>query len=377
MIAMRILHLVARSHHRGAELAALDLARELDLLGYEDRMLALACAFDGSTNADLPPLTQSAALGAPQLASSVLRLRRALARDPVDVVIAHGGWPVQVAALARKRSSPPLLVWQRILGFPDNVWHGPRRVWWRAIARRTDAVVALTPENRNEMRRLGYTKSAWLIPNFRRPDRFATVDRAAAAERLREELHVGPNTPLVGLVGHLIEQKRPLRAVNALHQMQQHGVDAHLVVAGTGPLRDALQREIHERGLSSSVHLLGHRDDIEMVLGGLDTLLLTSDSEGIPGILIEAQMSGLPVVTVDVGGVSSVIEHNVTGIVVARNDVAALATETARLLRDRDVRHAMGAQARIASSRFTTAEAGRKYAECIKRLHDWTYAAAN
>src|SRR5262249_50722970 len=151
MPSMRILHLVTRSQRRGAELVALDLARELDALGHENRTLALGRAFDGSTTDALPQLTSYTRLGVREFVPCVRKLRALLARDQFDVVLAHGGWPVQVAAFAH-RSNGPLVVWQRILGFPDSVWKIGRRQWWQVVVRRVDAAVALTTDNRDELR---------------------------------------------------------------------------------------------------------------------------------------------------------------------------------------------------------------------------------
>ena len=69
-----------------------------------------------------------------------------------------------------------------------------------------------------------------------------------------------------------------------------------------------------ELGLQSTVTLVGHRDDVEWIYGGVDLALITSMSEGVPGVAIEAQMTGCPVVSFPVGSVASVIDHLETGI---------------------------------------------------------------
>ena len=107
------------------------------------------------------------------------------------------------------------------------------------MCRRLDAAVALAPEMEHELRALGFTGPVWTIPNFRDPERFVAVDRAAASTQLRAELGLSPEPALLGLVGHLIEQKRPERAARRLARVHAIGADAHLVVAGTGPLETA------------------------------------------------------------------------------------------------------------------------------------------
>ena len=82
-----------------------------------------------------------------------------------------------------RRRGRPLIVWQRILGFPPQMWRPLRRLRWRAIVRRVDAAVALTPDLGDELRRLGFDGPIWAIPNFRDPEPFVAVDRERAVAR--------------------------------------------------------------------------------------------------------------------------------------------------------------------------------------------------
>lgn len=368
--AIRVLHLVSRSQARGAELVAMELADELDRLGFPNRLVALGPGFDGHLEPGLVPLAGSRSEAVPQLVTLAWRLRRLLADDPVDVVLAHGGWPAQVAALAlplRGRGQDgrrgPLLVWQRILGFPDKAWDPVRRRWWGAVARRFDAAVALTEELAIELRRLGFGGPVWTIPNFRKPDRFLDVDRSVAAARLRAELGVPADAPLIGFVGHLVRQKRPERAIDVLARLRAQGRQAHLVVAGAGPLLPELKAHAARSDVASAVAFVGHRSDVEWVFGGVDLVLLTSEAEGIPGVAIEALMAGCPMVTVPVGGVADVVEDGVTGLVLEDDDPARMAAAVAGLLDDADTRGAMGKNARSSSSRFTASSTAAIYAE--------------
>lgn len=367
MIPMRILHVVARSHRRGAEMVAMELTYELDQLGHENRVLALGLAHDGGRDAALPPLVSRRTVGVDVLVLDAVRLRRHLRDNPVDVVLAHGGWAVQVVALAIPRGGPSV-VWQRILGFPDNVWGPPRLWWWRMVTHRIDAAVALTEPLERELRRLRFAGPVWVIPNARRPERFAVLDREEEQLRLRAEVGAGPDAALLGFVGHLVPQKRPERAIEVVARLVERGRVAHLVMAGDGPLRGEVQREITSRGLRGHVTMLGHRNDIEHVLGGVDLLLLTSDREGIPGVAIEAQMAGCPVVSFPTGGVGEVVDDGVTGVVLRSHDPAAMADTVEALLSDEPRRQAMSEEARSRSGEFATSHIAQIYADRLASL---------
>ena len=364
---VRILHLVARSHRRGAELVAVELANELDRRGHTNRVVALGPATDGGQEVGLVPLASSQGLGLTELLTRVRRVRRLLAEDPVDVVLAHGGWAAQVAALAAPRGGP-LLVWQRILGFPPSVWRPSRRLWWRAIARRFDVGVALTADLEDELRRLGFTKPVWIIPNSRQPDRFLDLDRDEATARLRAEVGVADRVPLIGFVGHLVHQKRPERAIDVLARVLERGQPAHLVIAGDGHLRPALELEVRRRGLERSVTFLGHRADVEQVFGGVELVLLTSEAEGIPGVAIESLMAGCPVVTFPVGGVAEVVDDGVTGVVLVHHDTALMAQAVRDLLSDDGTRQAMSREGRHQTSRFSASATAEVFANRLAAL---------
>ncbi len=362
---MRILHVVARSQRRGAETAAAELAAELDRRGHDDPIVALRSSFDGSTVEGAPVLSGRG----DRLPSLAWRMRRELRRVRPDLVVAHGGEAAAVVALARGRSGPPI-VWQRILDLPESLWASSlRRRWWSWIDRRCAAVVALTAELGDEQSRLGRTQQVWIIGNFRAPQRFVGVDRVRASAALRAELGIGSDVALVGLVGHLVPQKRPDRAVRLLAAVRAAGADAHLVVAGDGPLRQEVVGQVATAGLQGSVSLLGERTDVAAVLAALDVLVLVSDHEGIPGVLIEAQMTGCPVVTLEVGGVAEVVEDGVTGLVVT-GGVDAVATALIGLLGDPERLASMRVAARARADRFDVARAADRYEEGFASLVD-------
>jgi glycosyltransferase involved in cell wall biosynthesis len=77
-----------------------------------------------------------------------------------------------------------------------------------------------------------------------------------------------------------------------------------------------------------------------------DLLALTSDSEGSPNVILEAMASGLPVLGTRTGGVTELVDSGVTGLVARPSDEVALAVALETLLRNRDLRRRMGAQAR-------------------------------
>jgi glycosyltransferase involved in cell wall biosynthesis len=370
---LRIVHVVARSHLRGAEKVALELGEELDELGHRNRVVAIGLGQDGGRVEGLDVLVDDAQVRPQALVGAAWRLRRQLRAEPVDVVLAHGGWALQVAMLAvvpRWGRHAPLVVWQRILGVPQDLWQGRRRWLWRVLARRIDAAVALTGDLEEEMRRLGFDGAVWVIPNARRPEKFLAIDRPAASARLHHDLGLAPGVPIIGFVGHLVAQKRPERTVQVLAGVRSAGIPAHLVIAGDGPLREDLEAEVERYGLGEHVTLLGFRIDVEEVMGASDVLLMTSDAEGIPGVAIESLMTGCPMVTFPLGGVAEVVVDGETGVVLDRFDTVLMARRVAELLSDREALEQMGAEGRSRSEEFAFSRVAATYASQLLALRD-------
>jgi glycosyltransferase involved in cell wall biosynthesis len=212
----------------------------------------------------------------------------------------------------------------------------------RRLARRTDALITVSPEIRDELLDLGIGRPDQLhvIPLGLDLSRFLAVQRSSG--RLRAELGLAPDTPLVGVVGRLVPIKDHLTLLAAMRALPQ----AHLAVIGDGELRSVLEARTRELGLAGRVHFTGWWPDVPDALSDLDVVALSSRNEGTPVALIEASAAARPVVATDVGGVRSVVAHGVTGLLARAGDGAALASSLARLLDNPGERRRMGAAGR-------------------------------
>lgn len=218
----------------------------------------------------------------------------------------------------------------------------------RALARRTDRLIAVSEHVRDELLELG----------IGRPEQYRVValgldlDRHRAEPKpggLRRALGVDPETPLVGVVGRLV----PIKDHELLLRAMDLVPGAHLAVVGDGQLRSSLEAFVTSRpGLRERVHFAGWWSDVPAVMADLDVVVLTSRNEGTPVSLIEAAACARPVVATDVGGVRSVVRDGVTGLVVPHGRPEPIADAISRLLEDPDLAASMGAEGRRASHGF-------------------------
>jgi glycosyltransferase involved in cell wall biosynthesis len=135
-----------------------------------------------------------------------------------------------------------------------------------------------------------------------------------------------------------------LRALARIRQ-EPDLANAHAVLVGDGPERESLTRLAQELGLAEVVHLTGFQEQREKYYQLMDVFLLTSRSEAMPLVVLEAWAAGVPVIATAVGGIPEMIAHETTGVVVPVGDIEAIVTATLRLLRNREEARTMVAAA--------------------------------
>lgn len=192
-------------------------------------------------------------------------------------------------------------------------------------------------------------------------DAFVAVDTSVA----RRDLALDPSTVTIMFVGRLARVKRPDRFVELARRFAK---DQRLsfVVVGDGPVADDVKQR--GRGLEN-LRFLPWQRDLPLLLGAADMVVICSENEGVPLLLIEAGMASIPVVCTRVGSVEDVLQDGVNGLVVDQDDEEALANAVGRLAFDPDLRARLGKAAREVVLRgFTSDTARSAHAELYRRL---------
>lgn len=177
----------------------------------------------------------------------------------------------------------------------------------------------------------GYAAGRFVvIPNGFDLDRFRAD--ASARASVRAELGLGPEVPLVGMIGRFDPQKNHRGFVDAMVSLLQLRPGAHALLAGSGvdASNATLLHWLDEAGITAACHLLGRRDDMPRLMAALDLLMLPSVGEAFPNVVGEAMACGVPCVVTDVGDAAEMV--GALGKVVAPGDMAGLASAAADLL---------------------------------------------
>ncbi|MYS78693.1 glycosyltransferase [Embleya scabrispora] len=340
-----VLHVVTDPRRRGSQAFAHDLDTALRERGRASSIVALA----GTGEMDIP------ILGPGRLHPRTLRAlrRRAVA---AGLVVAHGSTTLDACGIALAGAGTPFVYVN--IGDPRH-WarDALRRARVALMLRRAAAIASVSPMGRElllDTYRLA-PERVRAIPNGRRPERFLPPDESDRA-KARAEFGLPAEATVLAVVGALADEKRVALAIEAFGLLADaepatgaghRQVPTHrLLVAGEGPERAALEA-LAERRVPGRVTFTGNLADPGPVYRAADMLVLSSTSEGVPGVLVEAALSGVPAAATDVGFVRDVVVDGVTGALAdvgpGPGDPRALVGAIRRVLGDRD---AMGRAAR-------------------------------
>lgn len=143
--------------------------------------------------------------------------------------------------------------------------------------------------------------------------------------QVREEFGVPAGVPLLVGAGRLDDQKNFGDLIAAADLLNRRGVPFHLIIAGEGPHRQALESAVAAAGLTEKVQLPGVINSIPRLFMAADLLVFTSLWEGLPLVLLEGMASGLPTVGYAIDGLSEVLVNDEHGLLVQPGDVQAFA----------------------------------------------------
>jgi glycosyltransferase involved in cell wall biosynthesis len=279
-----------------------------------------------------------------------IRLRGLLSRAPVEIVHAHSPLTAalgRLAALTLPAAGRPILV-----STEHNEWPS-----YALVTRVLNGVTSPLDRHR-------WAVSARVQESVWRPERSdvevlvhglppsSRTAHSNARQRIREELGIPPETFVIAQVANLRTEKAYPTMLHAARLAID--IEPRLVVlaVGQGPLEGEVRALHAQLGLGESVRLLGYRSDIPDLLAASDLFTLSSDFEGFPISLMEAQALGLPTVATAVGGIPDAVRDGKEGLLVPPRDPDRLASAWVTLARDPGLRTRMSEAARLRSDDY-------------------------
>ena len=359
---IRVLRVIARLNMGGPALHVAYLTAGLEERGYRTTLVAgsLARGEDSMSfvaeglGARPVTITQlSREISPIRDAVAVVRLARMIREERPHIVHTHTAKAGALGRLAAAvAGSPRPIVVHTFHGHVLRGYFGPLRgrafrALERVLARTSDALVAVSPEVRDDLVRLGVAPASKFAVVRLGIDLASRVDGGAAGRaEARRLLGIDEGRFLVGWIGRMTGVKRTDDVLLALKGLRERGVDAALCMVGDGPDRRHVEETAKRLGVVRHCFFLGYQEDVAPYFSAFDAMILPSANEGTPVSAIEALAAERPVVATRVGGVPDVVRDGEDGFLVDPGDVGGLAESLERLASDPELRRRMGAAAR-------------------------------
>ncbi len=340
---MNIVHTEASCGWGGQEIRILEESRGLIERGHEVRVLCPATSriFEEGPKRGVP--TTALPIGRKNL-QGLFALRRFLKQNPVDVINTHSSTDTWLAALACRTliKAPPIVRTRHISSPIPNNW-ASRWLYTRAVSHIVTTGEALRQQ---VIEQTGADPARITsVPTGIDPERFKPGDKREA----RIKLGLDPEANYIGIVATLRSWKGHLYLLEAFAKLDAPGWK--LLIVGDGPQRETLLKRVDELKIKQNIILAGQQPNPEDWLRTMDIFCLPSyANEGVPQAILQAMLTGLPIVTTPIGAILEAVTDGETALIVPPKDATALAAAIARLLDDPDLATRLGAAARRRAS---------------------------
>lgn len=292
---------------------------------------------------------------------AVTRLRRVIRVHRVQVVHAHTGHAVGLAALASAGTDARVVVTRRV----DFTLRSNAGTRWKY--RRADAIIAISRAVADALARSGIARERIeIIPSG--VDLTRTFS-PASRETLRE-LGVPDGSPLVVQVSQLVGHKDPVTFVRAVAAARRRVPALRALLVGEGPLRPQVEAAIAEHGVGDVLRLTGYRGDADSLLAAADVATLSSQEEGLGTVLLDAMSMGKPTAATSAGGIPEIVVDGASGILVPVHDGEGLGEAISRLLTDRALAVRLSAGARARAAEFSVERTAERTLAVYRRVLD-------
>lgn len=312
---------------------------------------------------------------------SYYKLRKIIDEFQPDIVHTHAAKAGAVGRLAAIHSGVPVIVHT----FHGHVFHSyfnaaKTRLFLeieRYLAKRSTRIIAISESQKHELcntYNIAPSEKCEIVPLGFDLEKFNT-NKDEKRKLFRSRYNIGTDDIAIGITGRLVPVKNHYLFLNSIQNVTQHtNKKIRAFVIGDGEERDKLEQHADAIGLSRkgpnpTLTFTSWIKDIDVSNAGMDIIALTSNNEGTPVSLIEAQASGKPIVATNVGGVANIVIDNGTALLSPRGEQAAFNQNLLRLVEDTNLRNKLsGTSTQYVLGQFSYQRLCRDMAALYNRL---------
>jgi glycosyltransferase involved in cell wall biosynthesis len=259
-----------------------------------------------------------------------------------DFVLLNGSRTLKYGAAAKPFLDKKTKLIYRIIDSP-KFWNRSvlKQFYYRKlILSKIDAAVGVSQASLNDMVALhGYSKPTTVIHRAIQENKFRNVP---SKENCRIKFNITSTDKILLFLGNLTPQKRPDRFVEIIKLVKQNFPDIKAWIVGDGVLRKDTEELVKKYDLQNNITFWGYQQNVTELIAASDLLVLSSDTEGLPGVVLECGYLGVPAVSANVGGINECLENGKTGYVVQTQNPVDYSNYIVELLNDEEKRNTMG-----------------------------------
>jgi glycosyltransferase involved in cell wall biosynthesis len=355
---IRVLRVIARLNMGGPAIHVANLTSGLEPLGYETTLVAGSVARGEDSMAFLADRLGVEVMSVPEMQREISALHDARSAFQVAEIMrearphilhthtAKAGAIARAAAVLAGDARPKVVV-HTFHGHVLRGYFGPLRTAVfrqveRTLARPSDALIAVSPEVRDDLVELGVAPAEKFVVVRLGIPLAERVDGDSDELDYRELYGIPRDAFVVGWVGRMTGVKDTGVVLQAVAALRARGVNAVVCLVGDGPDREPLEELAYKLGIARAAYFAGYQSDVAGFYRLFDAFFLPSVNEGTPVSAIEALATGTPVVANRVGGVPDVVRDGIDGFLVEPGDVEGAADRLEALARDPALRTRLG-----------------------------------
>lgn len=299
----------------------------------------------------------------------LFRLAVRIKKFKPDIILLNGSKTLKYGALAKKLLFGRFKLVYRVIDSPVfwNTSFLTKFYYNKIIVPIIDAAAGVSHASLRDMKDLyTFSKPSKVI---HRAVNFSSFANTASKEICRLKLGISKDKKVLIFIGNLTSQKRPDRLIEVVKRVYAIEKNIHTLILGDGSLRGEMELKVQSAGLQSIFSFLGYQENVGSFIAASDVLLLTSDTEGLPGVIPEAAYFEVPSIASNVGGVAECIKDEISGFILDKDDVEGFVRKSIYLLQNHEIRNAMGHRAReLALNDFDITNVANQYADFFKSL---------
>ncbi|MFA6450484.1 MAG: glycosyltransferase family 4 protein [bacterium] len=355
---IKLLRIITRMDLGGSAVDVIDLIKGMNRERFESHLVCGSVSqLDGEELGELKAACASFTL-MPELKrnpspandiKALWKLYRLIRRERFDIVHAHTSKAGFIGRLAAHLAGAPVVVYSThghiFYGFFGKLKTKIFVALEKIGARCSDLIFCLTDLEIEDHLKLGigWRELFITMPSGVPLEKFESPEKPP--EEVKKQLGIPAGSPVIGTVARLDPIKGGKYLVEAFAQLKDIEPAPHLLLVGDGEDRAALEALARELGVGTRARFTGLRRDVPDLLHAMDVFAMPSLNEGYGKAIVEAMCAGRAIVATAVGGVPSLIESGVNGILVPPADSAALAGAIKSILESPEIAGGLSAAA--------------------------------